>query len=230
VGIFAEGRSKKYDSNGDGTPDRPCSEHTVRYGQGGNASTACNVPYTSDFNLSRPGAYSPTGKPNQTPGMNWLPEVPMLVNNVIANQGGPMPSGWTPCGGYTPVCVYGYVSSPTIDVALNTVFPKSAVINGNIYQTTGSQVMWLQSRGSSAATGTFRAANLAAIKGSTGFGSSYFGLAVEANGRSGLGYVNADGTRTALLTSLDGQAAPVPVDAKVNKYVPAGSRSYGYRG
>jgi hypothetical protein len=128
------------------------------------------------------------------------------------------------------MCVYGYVNSPTIDVPLKTIFPANAVVNGNIYQTTGPQIAWLQSRGSSASTGTFRAADLAALRGSSGFGSSYYGMAVESYGRSGLGYVNADGTKTALLTSLDGQAAPVPVDAKVNKYVPSGSRSYGYRG
>jgi hypothetical protein len=229
LGIFADPRSKRYDSNGDGAPDRYCSEHTVRYGLGGDAKAACNSPYPSDFNRSHPGAYAPSGV-NQTPGMNWMPEISMVINNVIANQAPAMASGWTPCGGRTPLCVYGYLNSPKIDVGLRTIFPSGSVIDGNVYQTSGTQIAWLNSPGSLASTGTFRAADLAALKGPSGFGSAYYGKSVEAHGRSGTGYVNSDGTPTSALTAIAGQAAPVPTDAKINRYVPAGSRSFGYLG
>ena len=43
-----------------------------------------------------------------------------------------MSDGWTPCGGRIPLCVYGYLNSPTIDVALNSIFSSSAVIDGKL--------------------------------------------------------------------------------------------------
>lgn len=230
IGIYTDLRSKKYDSNGDGTPDRWCSEHTVRYGQGGDSKAACNSPYTTDFDTARAGAYSPTGAPNLTPGLTWQPTTSMIINNIIANQSGKMAEGWTPCGGNTPLCAFGYVTSPAVDVSLASVFPKGSIINGNVYQTAGPQIAWTNSRAQTAATGAFKAATLAALKGTAGFGSSFYGLSVEANGLSGPGWVNPDGSPTAQLTSKAGQAAPVPTDAKVNAHIPAGSRSYGYRG
>ncbi|MGB7980659.1 MAG: right-handed parallel beta-helix repeat-containing protein [Candidatus Nanopelagicales bacterium] len=230
IGIFADPRSKKYDSDGNGSADRWCSEHSVRYGKGGNSGTACNSPYVSDFNFSHPGAYSPSGTANQTPGLTWMPEVAMILNNVIANQAGVMADGWTPCGGKTPICVFGYLNSPAIDVDLKSIFPSRALVNGNIYQTSGSAIVRLNSRGSSKTTGSFAAGTLAALKGSAGFGSTYFGLSVESTGRSGTGYINSNGTSAPQLLAIQGQAASVPTDPKVNRYVPSGSRSYGYRG
>lgn len=230
IGVYTDQRSKKYDSNGDGTADRWCSEHTVRYRQGGNAGSACNSPYASDFDMSHPGAYSPTGAANQTPNLTWMPQIQMMVNNVIAYQAPAMSDGWTPCGGRIPLCVYGYLNSPTIDVALNSIFSSSAVIDGNVYQSSGTLVAALYSRGSSASTGTFKAADLTALKGTSGFGSSYYRKTVETAGRSGSGWVASDGSATSQLSAIQGQAYPVPTDAKVNPYVPSGTRSYGYRG
>jgi hypothetical protein len=39
--------------------------------------------------------------------------------------------------------------------------------------------------------------------------------------------VNPDGTLTATLATASGQAAPVPTDAQINAWIPAGTRHYG---
>ncbi|MGB7980661.1 MAG: right-handed parallel beta-helix repeat-containing protein [Candidatus Nanopelagicales bacterium] len=223
VGVYTDPRSKKYDSDGNGSRDRWCSEHSVRYGGGGNSGTDCNVPYTSDFDYARPGAYSPTGAANLTPGMTWSPAIDMMINNVIADQSGVMPDGWTPCGGRTPLCVYAYLGSPVVDVAPNSIFSPGAKLDGNIYQTDGTQIAAVVTRSGSG--GALKAKTLTELR--SAFAASPFTLSVESNGRSGSGWVNADGTATAQLVAIDGQAAPVPSDAGVNKYTPANSRHYG---
>jgi hypothetical protein len=225
VGVYADPRSRKYDSNGDGVPDRYCSEHTVRYGQGGSAGTDCNVPYTSDFDLARPGAYSPTGATNLTPKLTWIPGIEMLVNNVVANQSGPLSSGWTPCGGRTPVCAYTYVSSPATEVAAQAVFAPGALVNGNVYQTSGSRIAAVLTRSGSTASGAFSASSLAGLK--TAFSAAPYALAVEANGQAGTGWVTSSGTPTSQLTSSHAQAAPVPTDTIINTYLAPGLRAYG---
>ena len=220
VGIYTDPRSKTY-----GTSNRPCSEHTVRYGQGGNSGTDCNVPYTSDFDFARPGAYSPTGAANQTPGMNWKPAIDIMVNNIIANQTGTLPTGWTPCGGRTPLCVYGFISSPAVQVPMNSVFHSGMTMNGNVYQTSGSAIARFAVTTGQA--GGFTATDVAGLKGTSGLGSPTYNLAVEANGKSGTGWVNPDGSPTSTLTAAHNQAAPVPTDAAINTYIPAGTRHYG---
>jgi hypothetical protein len=225
VGIYTDPRSKMYDSDGNGSPDRWCSEHSVRYGLGGNANADCNVPYTSDFDVARAGAFSPTGATNQTPKLDWMPAIDMMVNNVIANQAGPASTGWTPCGGRTPLCVYTYIGSPAVDVSGNSIFKPGAKVDGNVYQTSGSKIASVMTRTGSSATGALSAATLADLK--AGFAGSHYQLSVEANGRSGTGWVDSSGAPTNQLTSVNGQAAPVPTDAKINTYIPANTRKYG---
>jgi PKD repeat protein len=225
VGVYTDPRSKRYDSDGNGAVDRWCSDHSVRYGAGGDSKSACNVPYTSDFDMARPGAYGPTGSVNLTPALTWTPTIEMFVNNVIANQAGPLSSGWTPCGGRTPLCVYTYLGSPAVDVAGNSIFKGGAIADGNVYQTSGSRIAAVLTRSGSASDGAMSAATLADLK--TAFAGSHYKLSVEANGRSGAGWIDAAGSPTSQLTSANGQAAPVPVDAKINTYVPANSRNFG---
>lgn len=223
IGIYTDGRSKTYGSSG-----RPCSEHAVRYGQSGDAKADCNVGYSSDFDKARAGAFSPSGATNLTPGMNWKPAVDLMQNNVIANQTDPLPNGWaTPCGGHTPLCVFGYVGSPAVTVGLNTIFRRGMSMNGNIYQPTGSDIAQFRSRSGTVSEGAFVADDIDALRGSSGLGGTTYGLSVESLGRSGTGWVNGDGSATSLLRASHGQAAPVPTDRAINIYLPAGARHFG---
>jgi hypothetical protein len=51
---------------------------------------------------------------------------------------------------------------------------------------------------------------------------------VDANGRSGDSWVEADGTPAALLNHAE--AIPIPAEADINLYLPAGTRHYGALG
>jgi hypothetical protein len=40
--------------------------------------------------------------------------------------------------------------------------------------------------------------------------------------------VNPDGSPTPALAAQNSEAVPVPTNTKINKYLPAGTRAYGY--
>ncbi len=220
VELTTDTRSKKYDSNGDGTPDRLCAEHTARYRLGGSYTSVCGGS-TSDLDYARYGAYGTT---NQTPGLTFLPGIDMLVNNVLAN-----PSGPGRCGPVVPLCVAGYTTAGGgVQAVMNTVFGKGSVVNGNVYQTTSGYLA--KAHVNSGQSGGFLATDLAGLRGTSGLGSSYYGLSVEANGRAGTGWVATNGTATSALDAVHSQAAAVPTDATLNAYIPAGTRHYGALG
>jgi hypothetical protein len=237
--IHTDDRSKTYLQ--DGAP-RTCSEHLRRYDGSVAAATVladCNVAYTSEFDMARPGAYAVAPAVNLTPGMNWMPALDLMVNNVIAN---PTASG--SCGAKTGVCVVAVHSGPAggskILVSPDTILRSAARvdnpvitrIDGNVYQADGTIFIVRTDTGQS---GAVRASSVAALAGASGLGSSFYGFTgsdgtavVEASGRSAAsGLVDADGAPTAALVALYDQAVPVPVDATLNAYVPAGTRHYG---
>jgi hypothetical protein len=51
---------------------------------------------------------------------------------------------------------------------------------------------------------------------------------IEARGKTGNSWVNPDGSRTSALSGKNSEAVAVPTNAKINQYVPAGTRAYGY--
>lgn len=150
--------------------------------------------------------------------LDWMPRVDLVLNNVIAS---PTASGY--CGAVTLVCVTG--SNGTAVVAPETVLHAAeagrqipaTVIDGNVYQL-ASGSLWRTTAGNWS--------TLAAVR--TALTTTPFRLAdVEPTGRSGTGFVAADCTPTASLAAVQGTAAPVPTDARINAWVPAGSRRAG---
>ncbi len=214
IKVYTDARSRTY-----GTDNRPCSEHTVRYRQGGTLSD-CNIGYSSDLDQARSGAY---GTVNQTPGMNWMPAIDMMVNNILAN-----PSSSGTCGVVTTVCIIGYLNwnGLTAQVPTNTIVRPGTVMDGNLYQT-GNNLVKVHT--ASGQAGGFTANSLAAVKGTSGFGSNFYNKNVETAGKAApIGtWVTGNGTATATLDGLHDQAYPVPTDPLVNTYLPAGTRHYG---
>jgi hypothetical protein len=212
IEVQTDARSKTY-----GTDNRPCSEHTARYGQGGTLSD-CNVGYSSDFDKARPGAY---GSPNLTPGLTWMPQIDMLVNNVLAN-----PSSGGTCGQNVVLCILGYLdwNGKKVQVPTNTIIGPNTLINGNVYQQT-DRVAKIQT--ATGQTGGFLADTWTQYLGSTGLGSTWYNKTAETNGKSGPGWVTTNGTPTPTLDAAHNQAAPTPTNTLINTYIPAGTRHYG---
>lgn len=206
---------------------RDCSEHTLRYGQGGDAQVDCWVGYTSDFDIARPGAYSPTGATNLTPGMNWNNSFSVFMNNILADSKGP-----NKCGSTVVFCANGYINWNSSlglvhhQVDLRTIFPSSMVMNGNLYQSSSGKIVIVGADSSVSQPGGFTAADLNGLKGASGFGSTFYGLNVEANGLFATsGLVDTQGLTSSSVNHAN--AASPPTDVDVNKYLPAGTKKYG---
>lgn len=210
--LAGDARSKNYGAG------RPCAEHTERYRKGGSIGRDCPPGLSSDLDMARPGAY---GSRNLTPKLNWRPSAAVVVNNVFAN---PAPGGGGICPGGFPVCVKGYAgsaSAPTVVFKTNEML-AGATINGNVYQAPGAVA---QIRVQNGGSGGVVATELGQLR--SALASAWYGLKAEDNGLAGTGWVQADGAPTAALRARQGQAAPVPSDATINVFVPAGSRTYG---
>ncbi len=221
IGVYTEPRSKSW-----GPESKPCAEHPVRYGQGGDANADCNVSHHSDFDLARPGGYSPTDAPNLTPGMTWRPSVDLMIDNVIAGQTAPLASGWTPCGGFAPLCVTGGIGGGyNVQIPMNTIMHSGTLMDGNVYQPAGGRIARFEN--ASGQVGGFVAADLGQLRGAAGLASTFYGLTVETHGRSGNGWVDLDGSATSQLSAIHDHAAPIPSDAQINEWIPVGTRRYG---
>lgn len=214
VAVLTDARSRDYSEG------RPCSEHPTRYGEEGDLGL-CNIPYASDLDRVRPGAFGGPGTVNQTPLLTWRPQLNLMLNNVIAD-----PTGAGFCSRTTPFCVVGYTrwGGEITEVPLNTIVSATTVLDGNVYQS-GAPIALL--RAGPDQPGGVVADSLDALRGPSGLGSDYYGLDVEQHGLAGSGWVSAGGAPTDALTGRQGQAAPVPNDPALNAYVPAGSRTYG---
>ena len=247
VSLHADGRTKKYDSDGDGTPDRYCAEHILRYG-GSDVppyDVACiNGNDSSELQTGLTGRYGAT---NQTLGLNFQPSIDMMVNNVISSN------STVTCG---LLCVLGYThwksGNDWVDasVMMDSMFHRArtqtiedpavaaTLMDGNVYQIasgniakfsggftdinvgTGANFVAVDQRPGSAFTVT----SIAALR--SALGASPYNLVVEAAGKSATtGLVDALGAPTASLNHAD--AVPVPTDTIINQYIPAGTKWYG---
>jgi hypothetical protein len=197
------------------------SEHTERYGAGGSYDADSPSGSASDLDKARPGAYAVLPLVNMTPGMNFKGGATMVLNNVIGHWGS------------SNVAAYfrGKTSNTNVNVPANEVVPPASPagsFDGNIYQSQNSLLAQVDVK--SGAAGAIPVANtLAAWRGVNGLGQAHYnGLVAEAYGiGASSGYVLQTGAPTTLLEGKQGTAAPVPTDAAINLYVPAGSRNYG---
>jgi hypothetical protein len=149
-----------------------------------------------------------------------MPRIDLMLNNVVAY---PTSNGY--CGN-TVVCFLH--TNGTATAPLNTVIHKAdaargipqTVIDGNVY-----------------ANGTGVAVNAGGVGylSHSAFGTGMAGSPVlipgiDARGKTGNTWVNPDGTPTSALSAKNSEAAAVPTDSRINKYIPAGTRAYGYLG
>jgi hypothetical protein len=151
--------------------------------------------------------------------LDWMPRIDLMINNIIAY---PKASGY--CGGQVTVCITGANGSAT--APLNTVIHKAnssrgipqTVIDGNVYAN-GTATAVSTTLGKHTTHSVFGAA----------MASSPVSIAgIEARGKTGNSWVNPDGSRTSALSGKNSEAVAVPTNAKINQYVPAGTRAYGY--
>ncbi len=151
--------------------------------------------------------------------LDWMPRIDLMINNIIAY---PTSKGY--CAS-TTVCITG--SNSTATAPLNTVIHKAdssrgipqTVIDGNVYAN-GSGTVVSTTAGRFSTHTAFGAAMNAAV--SIG--------GIEARGKTGNGWVTADGSPTSALKAKNSEARSVPSNARINRYVPAGTRAYGYLG
>lgn len=220
IAIYTDDRSKKYDSNADGTPDRWCSEHEYRYG--GASNTAVCGGMTSDLNQLHKGEYGTT---NETPGMNWMPSVTMILNNIITDQYADTTTHSNCTYDAVAVCFVAFHSAgPTTNPT--DMIPGSAIVNGNIYQTNYPTKRFFHMRTTTGQTCGVDVLTLAALK--TAFANTAcYNKNVETNGKysSTHEFAQADGNAQPSLNHAE--AAPAPTDSSLNQYIPAGTRHYG---
>jgi hypothetical protein len=149
--------------------------------------------------------------------LDWMPRLDYMINNIIAYSTN---TGW--CGN-TTMCIS--VSSSEASAPIETIIHKAdssrgipqTFIDGNVF-----------------ANGTNRLINASNVSyySLTNFNSAMaaspvFISGIEANGKFGNSWINPDGSPTSTLSSVHNQAIPVPTNANVNMYIPAGTRYYG---
>lgn len=220
ISMIADPRSGRYDSDGNGTKDRWCAEHAFRY-DGSSSFAACDTRYNDiiaeDFDRARSGAF---GSINRTPGMDWQMDVVMLVNNVMA-----MPTGGgdtNTCSADTNLCVRTGGVFQLANSAWGSILTSSTIADGNLYDNNDITAVVNTDGGTYTphrGIGAWRSILVSAPVSNP---------AAEAAGVSGSGLVDSNG---ALLdASSHSRAAAVPKDSRVNEFVPAGTRHYGWLG
>ena len=151
--------------------------------------------------------------------MTWIPSIDMFVNNIIA-----YPSATGYCGNLTALCITNSNGSAT--VTAQTVIHKAdssnnipqSFMDGNVYVNGTANIIDFLALANFTNTSSYGAAIAGPPVSLNGF---------ESHGLSGTSYVNADGTPTALLSSLHTSASPVGDNIVINKYVPVGTKHYG---
>lgn len=171
------------------------------------AQPLCPDSYSSERDTVRPHAAT----------MDWMPRLDLMLDNIIA-----YPSATGYCGVSTPFCIT--VKDASATVALESIFheadaargiPKTR-IDGNVYANGAGTVI----------STTSKYATVAA------FGTAMAGAPVnlagfEAAGRNGDAWVTPNGSPTTALTAEHGSAVATPADARINLYVPAGTKHFG---
>lgn len=174
--------------------------------------------YTNPTQCSYDGANQDTYHTHPVT-MTWFPSVNIMVNNIVAY---PTASGY--CGTTTGLCVT--VKNANATVPLSTIIHKAdptnnipqTLIDGNVYANGSGNIVNLASLGNYTTASAFSAAAAGAPININGF---------ETRGLFGNSYVNSDGSPTATLSAKNSSSYPVPTDAIINKYAPAGTTHYG---
>lgn len=173
------------------------------------AKPLCAGSYKTDRDYVRPRPAT----------LDWMPRIDLMLNNVIAY---PTSSGY--CGVTTAMCITD--ANGTARAPIETVIHKAdssrgipqTRIDGNVYAN-GSGTVVSTTRGKHSSHSAFGSA----------MGATPVSIAgVEKAGKTGNKWVNADGQPTSSLKSVFGEAVAAPTDAAINKYIPAGTRAYGY--
>lgn len=218
ISFYTDNRSKMYDSNSDGTPDRWCAENDYRYG--GTFVSGCGG-LSSDLNKLHLGAYGGT---NDTPGMDWLPQADMIINNIMTDQ--TTAEDHSNCTfDALNVCFISF--NGTILINPQDILTSGTIVNGNIYQVNDPAKRFFYMRLGSGQTCPLDAFTLPALQTTLAGASCYNNPNAETNGKysSSHEYANPDGTPTATLNHSE--AMLTPTDAAINVYIPAGTRHYG---
>ena len=150
--------------------------------------------------------------------LDWMPRIDLMLNNVIAHPAG---SDW--CGVRVPMCIT--LASGSARTTLNAVIHRAhpargipaTVMNGNVYVSASREAV----RTSNAAYPT------AAALGKALRAAPFRIAGAESRARSGARWVTADGRPTGALKAAHKQAARVPKNAELNRYIPAGTARYG---
>ncbi|MBC7592098.1 MAG: right-handed parallel beta-helix repeat-containing protein [Salinibacterium sp.] len=168
----------------------------------------CPVSYSSDRDAVR----SPLPST-----LDWMPRLDLMIDNVIA-----YPTGSSLCGISVPVCITtsnGTTTRP-IETIIHQADPVRGIpqtrIDGNVYANGTGAIM----RAGSAFTSlsAFTSAMLAAPVSISG---------IDASSKAGTGWINADGSPTPALAAASNQAVAIPIDPKINEFIPAGTQRYG---
>jgi hypothetical protein len=172
------------------------------------AQPLCANSYSSDRDTVRPRPAT----------LDWMPRLDLMINNVVAY---PTATGY--CGISVDLCITGKNGTTTVAVetiihhAENTRGIPQTQIDGNVYAN-GTGKIIATTLGSYATPSAFATAMAIAPVNISGF---------EARGLSGNSYINGDGSPTSSLSAINSQAVPVPTDANIIQYIPAGTKWYG---
>lgn len=153
--------------------------------------------------------------------MDWMPRLDLMINNIVAY---PTQSGY--CGVLVSMCItqrnstaYVPIQATIHKAGYNGTDRSQTLVNGNIYANGSGNIIAInEPQGRYTTTSAFVAAMAGTPVGIAGF---------ETAGKYGNSYVNTDGSPTAALSAVHGQAVAVPTDSAMNQFIPAGTKHYG---
>lgn len=189
--------------------------------------------YTDD--RARAGCSTATSPACQTPSdvqtryprpvtMDWFPRVDLMLNNIIAYPTGTV-GGCS--SSFTSFCISTSHPVQNTSRPIETIIHKAdatlgipqTIIDGNVYTSTTGILVTVSAPNSKYTTlAAWTAAMAGSPVGITG---------IDANSKAGASWVNADGSPTAALAAVHGQAIAVPTNNAINPYIPAGTKHYG---
>lgn len=148
--------------------------------------------------------------------LDWMPRLDYMINNIVAS---PHSSGL--CGGTAALCILSHNADAyqPLEEIIHQADPTRGIpqtfMDTNLYLNGSTTIIrTVEGNHSSASSWSSAAA-----------GSPIYIGGIDANSASGATCVNSDGSLTGSVSHSS--ATPVPNDAKMNLYVPAGTRHYG---